>query len=77
MSLHLSDLVGAGLGRLLPVRYPGGCSGAGRGPAVPAGAQQKLAECPLSQDSYPRFLKSAAYRDLLAEAVVPPEAKRR
>ncbi|KAI5762070.1 RGS11 [Gulo gulo luscus] len=31
----------------------------------------------MKKDSYPRFLKSAAYRDLLAEAVVPPEAKRR
>ncbi|XP_077618840.1 regulator of G-protein signaling 11 isoform X2 [Crocuta crocuta] len=31
----------------------------------------------MKKDSYPRFLKSAAYRDLLAEAVVPPEAKKR
>ncbi|XP_047569440.1 LOW QUALITY PROTEIN: regulator of G-protein signaling 11 [Lutra lutra] len=31
----------------------------------------------MKKDSYPRFLKSAAYRDLLAEAVVPSEAKRR
>lgn len=35
------------------------------------------ARCCLSQDSYPRFLKSDLYRDLLAEAVVPPETKRR
>ncbi|XP_029804808.1 regulator of G-protein signaling 11-like, partial [Suricata suricatta] len=31
----------------------------------------------MKKDSYPRFLKSAAYRDLLADAVVPAEAKRR
>lgn len=35
------------------------------------------AGCCLSQDSYPRFLKSDLYRDLLAEAVVPLETKRR
>uniref|UniRef100_A0A452V5Z9 Regulator of G protein signaling 11 n=1 Tax=Ursus maritimus TaxID=29073 RepID=A0A452V5Z9_URSMA len=38
---------------------------------------RKLAERRLLQDSYPRFLKSAAYKDLLAEAVIPPDAKRR
>nr|XP_060503907.1 regulator of G-protein signaling 11 isoform X4 [Panthera onca] len=31
----------------------------------------------MKKDSYPRFLKSAAYKDLLAEAVIPPEAKKR
>ncbi|XP_021553849.1 regulator of G-protein signaling 11 [Neomonachus schauinslandi] len=31
----------------------------------------------MKKDSYPRFLKSSAYKDLLAEAVIPPEAKRR
>ncbi|XP_072691130.1 regulator of G-protein signaling 11 isoform X5 [Canis lupus baileyi] len=31
----------------------------------------------MKKDSYPRFLKSAAYRDLLAVAVVPAEARRR
>ncbi|XP_072610406.1 regulator of G-protein signaling 11 isoform X7 [Vulpes vulpes] len=31
----------------------------------------------MKKDSYPRFLKSAAYRDLLADAVVPAEARRR
>uniref|UniRef100_A0A8C3WKJ1 RGS domain-containing protein n=1 Tax=Catagonus wagneri TaxID=51154 RepID=A0A8C3WKJ1_9CETA len=31
----------------------------------------------MKKDSYPRFLKSDLYKDLLAEAVVPPEAKRR
>ncbi|XP_045640458.1 regulator of G-protein signaling 11 isoform X4 [Ursus americanus] len=31
----------------------------------------------MKKDSYPRFLKSAAYKDLLAEAVIPPDAKRR
>lgn len=77
MSLHLSDLVGAGLGRLPLVPSPGGTLGLAGAQQCQAGAQRKPAECSLSQDSYPRFLKSAAYRDLLAEAVVPPEAKRR
>uniref|UniRef100_A0A8C8XLJ9 Regulator of G protein signaling 11 n=1 Tax=Panthera leo TaxID=9689 RepID=A0A8C8XLJ9_PANLE len=31
----------------------------------------------MKKDSYPRFLKSATYKDLLAEAVIPPEAKKR
>ncbi|XP_059976258.1 regulator of G-protein signaling 11 isoform X5 [Mesoplodon densirostris] len=31
----------------------------------------------MKKDSYPRFLKSDLYKDLLAEAVVPPETKRR
>lgn len=31
----------------------------------------------LFQDSYPRFLKSDMYKALLAEAVIPPETKRR
>ncbi|XP_030882612.1 regulator of G-protein signaling 11 isoform X3 [Leptonychotes weddellii] len=31
----------------------------------------------MKKDSYPRFLKSSTYKDLLAEAVIPPEAKRR
>ncbi|XP_046523217.1 regulator of G-protein signaling 11 isoform X2 [Equus quagga] len=31
----------------------------------------------MKKDSYPRFLKSDMYRGLLAEAVVPPETKRR
>ncbi|XP_027466436.1 regulator of G-protein signaling 11 isoform X4 [Zalophus californianus] len=31
----------------------------------------------MKKDSYSRFLKSAAYKDLLAQAVIPPEAKRR
>ncbi|XP_073755882.1 regulator of G-protein signaling 11 isoform X3 [Callorhinus ursinus] len=31
----------------------------------------------MKKDSYSRFLKSAAYKDLLAQAVIPPEARRR
>lgn len=31
--------------------------------------------CP--QDSYPRFLKSDLYKSLLAEAIIPPETKKR
>ncbi|NXI32541.1 RGS11 protein, partial [Sterrhoptilus dennistouni] len=31
----------------------------------------------LAQDSYPRFLKSDLYKNLLAEAVIPPETKKR
>ncbi|NWX19084.1 RGS11 protein, partial [Aegotheles bennettii] len=31
----------------------------------------------LAQDSYPRFLKSELYKNLLAEAVIPPETKKR
>lgn len=31
----------------------------------------------MKKDSYPRFLKSDLYKDLLAEAVVPLETKRR
>eukprot|EP00069_Balaena_mysticetus_P016046 bmy_01862T0 len=31
----------------------------------------------MKKDSYPRFLKSDLYKDLLAEAVVPPETKQR
>ena len=48
-------------------------------PAVLAEQEQEglRVGCCLSQDSYPRFLKSDLYRDLLAEAVVPPETKRR
>ncbi|NXX40861.1 RGS11 protein, partial [Tricholaema leucomelas] len=30
----------------------------------------------LSQDSYPRFLKSDLYKNLLAEAIIPPETKK-
>lgn len=32
---------------------------------------------PLRQDSYPRFLKSEFYKNLLAEALIPPETKKR
>lgn len=31
----------------------------------------------LAQDSYPRFLKSDLYKNLLAEAIIPPETKKR
>ncbi|KAL8175218.1 UNVERIFIED_CONTAM: Regulator of G-protein signaling 11 [Gekko kuhli] len=31
----------------------------------------------MKKDSYPRFLKSEAYKNLLAEALIPPETKRR
>ncbi|XP_060116588.1 regulator of G-protein signaling 11 [Heteronotia binoei] len=31
----------------------------------------------MKKDSYPRFLKSEAYKNLLAEALIPPETKKR
>lgn len=37
----------------------------------------RILTCPLAQDSYPRFLKSDLYKNLLAEAIIPPETKKR
>lgn len=72
---------GGGLAALAPL-----ASGAGQ-PGVPmwlglGGVWAKRCSSPMAtlspcQDSYPRFLKSDLYKNLLAEALIPPETKKR